>query len=419
MTLRYSKQKIEAALQLLAEFQAASFPHTDSTKAIEDLAALLQETSKNINTTPSSSLTAQTEMEATGLIAQILELLGVISNSANVRNSFEIHGPVHDLVSRLLGDDKVKFIVSFEWNYIPYTYPQTHPCLPSFVIIGLPASEASNALVLPVIGHELGHSLWNKENFLSQFEANVTNSIIDQIKGPYRPRYNAIFNRFGINADQCDDYKNVGTWSDAADYAFRQIEEIFSDFAGLFIFGGGYLDSFEYLLSPALSPERTPYYPPDLLRAEYLRDYAAKIGVAVEADFQSRFERQVSPFRSDSNAQLQMDLADVASSALIYTIADRVFNTCKHRGILPPSDIETGAVLEMFLMGVPAEQTAGFGAILNAGWSAFKSPIFMAGANDQSRMAAINELVLKSVEVFEIERMTERGPKKKPDKARA
>lgn len=413
MTLRYSRLKIEAALQLLAEFEAAAFPHTDSTKAVEELKTLLRETSNQINTNFSSLLAVQTEMEATVLIAEILELLGVISNSANVRNSFEIHGPVHDLVSRLLTDKQVNFIISFEWNYIPYTYPQNHPCLPSFVIIGLTASEASNALVLPVIGHELGHSLWRKGDFKSHFEADINKSIINSIKGPLKTRYEAIFSRFGISADKCDDYLNIGTWSDAADYAFRQIEEMFSDFTGLFIFGGGYLDSFEYLLSPAVSPERTPDYPPDLVRAEYLRDYAAKIGVAVGVDFVSRFERQISPFRADSNDQLQMDLADVASYALTSSIADHVFNTCTNRGIQPPSDAATKSIQEMFLLGVPAEQTAGFGAILNAGWSAFKDATFMRGVSDAVRMAAINELVLKSVEVFEIERMTKGGPKTK------
>ncbi|ANT49202.1 hypothetical protein A6B35_04250 [Mesorhizobium amorphae CCNWGS0123] len=67
----------------------------------------------------------------------------------------------------------------------------------------------------------------------------------------------------------------------------------------------------------------------------------------------------------------------------------------------------------MFLLGVPAEQTAGFGAILNAGWSAFKNASFMPKNNDADRIAAINELVLKSIEVFEIERMTKRDPKAK------
>jgi hypothetical protein len=416
MTLRYSIQKIEAALRLLGEFESASFPHADSTNAIQDLRQLLVETRKELASNVSSALGRQTEMQATSLIAEILELLGVISNSANVRNSFEIHGPVRDLVSRLLLDKNANFIISFEWDYIPYTYPQTHPCLPSFVIIGLPASEASNALVLPVIGHELGHSLWRKENFRPQFEAGVTQAIIDSIKGKFKSRYENLFN---IKADKCDDYDYIDTWGDAAEYAFRQVEELFSDFTGLYIFGESYLDSFEYLLSPALSQERVPEYPSTTLRAEYLQTYASKLGVSAPLDFSNRFEQELSPFRPNSKNRLQMDLADEASSILLPDIVDSVLDTCKNRGVLPPSKMETDGILEKFLLGVPAEQTSGLGVILNAGWIAFKSEAFMELASDSVRMAAINELVLKSVEVFEIERMTTRGSKTKRPQASA
>jgi hypothetical protein len=32
--------------------------------------------------------------------------------------------------------------------------------LPDLMFIGLPACEADNALIVPLTGHELGHSLW-------------------------------------------------------------------------------------------------------------------------------------------------------------------------------------------------------------------------------------------------------------------
>ena len=177
MTLRYSRQKIEAALQLLSEFKASRFPHTDSTLAVEILASILSLTNDQFNTLSSTALTNQTEMEATALIDDILGLLGIISNSANVRNSFEIQGPVLDLAKRLLADNNAKLIISFEWKYIPFTYPQNHPNLPSFVIIGMPASEASNALVLPGIGHELGHSLWRRDKCRDHFEPEINQAI--------------------------------------------------------------------------------------------------------------------------------------------------------------------------------------------------------------------------------------------------
>jgi hypothetical protein len=358
-------------------------------------------------------------MEATALIDDILGLLGIISNSANVRNSFEIQGPVLDLAKRLLSDDKANLIISFEWKYIPFTYPQNHPNLPSFVIIGLPASEASNALVLPVVGHELGHSLWRKDNCLDHFEPEINRAITEAIKGPLRAEYNRIFRPFGITADQCDGYDYLWTWQDAADHCFRQVEEIFSDFVGLALFGTSYLDSFEYLLSPALSTERDPEYPADATRAGYLEDHAGRVGVTVAGSYKALFSPQKSPFHPSRNAHFQLTLADIASDTLVTSIADHVAQLCEKREVKPPNTSETAQILDNFLLGVPAERTSGLGPILNAGWSAFKKPEFMKGDSDTDRMKTLNELILKSVEVYEIERMTGHGFKEKPSSKRS
>jgi hypothetical protein len=339
-----------------------------------------------------------------------LGLLGIISNSANVRNSFKIHGPVSDLAKRLLSDD-AKLIISFEWKYIPFTYPQTHPNLPAFVIIGLPASEAANALVLPVVGHELGHSLWRVEKSRARFEPEVNQAIIQAIKSAtFCSDYSRLFN---ISADECGEYRNIWTWEDAADYCFRQVEEIFSDFVGLSLFGMSYLDSFEYLLSPALSTERDPGYPADGTRAQYLEDNASRVGVTVTASYKTLFAPQNTPFHPDRNAHFQMRLADAASETIVQSIADYVARLCTNRGVQPPENTETQDILENFLKGVPAEDTKGLGPILNAGWAAFKSEQFMATYTDSERMKTIHELILKSVEVYEIERMTNHGAKKK------
>lgn len=414
MTLRYSKQKIEAALQLLSEFNATRFPHTDSTLAVEILARILSLANNQFNAPSSAALTTQTEMQATALIDDVLGLLGIISNSANVRNSFEIHGPVLDLAKRLLSDNNAKLIISFEWKYIPFTYPQNHPNLPSFVIIGMPASEASNALVLPAIGHELGHSLWLRDRCRDHFEPGINQAIIQAIKGRLRKEYNRLFRKsFNVTADDCDDYKNLWTWAEGADYCFRQIEEIFSDFVGLSLFGTSYLDSFEYLLSPALSTERVPEYPAVATRAQYLEDNAARVGVTVAGQYKTLFASQDSPFDPKRNEHFQMILADDASDSLVISVADHVARLCASRGVHPPEVTETKQSLNNFLMGVPAEHTTGLGPILNAGWSAFKNQEFMPGYSDPNRIKTISELILKSVEIYEIERMTDHGAKKK------
>ena len=126
-------------------------------------------------------------------------------------------------------------------------------------------------------------------------------------------------------------------------------------------------------------------------------------------DYQSRFAAQSSPFHRDSRSQLQMDLADAASEALGSKVADYVYSACKAREVTTPGDTATKAILANFMLGVPAQNTLGVGPILNAGWAAFKNTDFMKGYTDDSRKSAVNELVLKSIEVFEIERITSSG----------
>ena len=58
---------------------------------------------------------------------------------------------------------ETRLILSSEWDYSPFMYDQITD-LPSFVFIGLPACESANPLLLPLAGHELGHSVWVKND---------------------------------------------------------------------------------------------------------------------------------------------------------------------------------------------------------------------------------------------------------------
>ncbi|MGE0459066.1 MAG: hypothetical protein AB7O56_12790, partial [Bauldia sp.] len=235
------------------------------------------------------------------------------------------------------------------------------------------------------------------------------------IRGPLRTEYQR---HFRIDPDLCYVLDNLWTWEEASDYCFRQVEELFSDFTGLLIFGSSYLDAFEYLLSPSLSPERHPDYPPVAVRAEYLRTYASVVGASAPSAFESLFFKEASPFNPRTKSSFQVTLADTATKQLVSEVATYVAALGNKRGIRPPDQGETLTIMKDFSTGVPAQNTTGVGAILNAGWAAFKDSRFMGSSPDSDRMNTINELVLKSVEVFEIERMTRRGAKTKRAKAR-
>lgn len=99
--------------------------------------------------------------EANFLITRATSISGIIIRSTSVRNAFELYLPFLDVCKALVGNS-AKLILSSEWQYIPFTYPQNIQELPDFIFIGLPASESDNALVFPCAGHELGHSVWQK-----------------------------------------------------------------------------------------------------------------------------------------------------------------------------------------------------------------------------------------------------------------
>lgn len=353
-------------------------------------------------------LSKETQIEAAVLISEVLELLGVIANSANIRNGFEVHGPILQLARRLVSDAAAKLIITFEWKYMPYTYPQSHPYLPTFVIIGLPASEASNALVLPAVGHELGHLLWAKTDAATQLTPKIKDHIIGLISSKYRDPYKVLFN---LDAEAAVELQNLWTWEKATEFCKQQVEEIFCDLTGLFLFGRCYLDCFDYLLSPTLSPDRDPEYPAVKLRAAALLRNGAKLNITVDEKFVDRFSEQKSPYEDWEEEALHLRLADEVASLLADSLADHVFDLCSQQGLKPPDDAGASKVAKDFLAGIPAERTSGLGMILNAGWLVFQSPEFMKDDPDPKRIAALNELVLKSIEIFEVEGMMNDAPK--------
>jgi hypothetical protein len=408
VTTRYSIQKVRSALELVREFQAFEFPHPDSKEAATALSNILEELA-NVLTGSTAELDEQTRAEATLTVSDVLDLLGVITNSANVRNAFEVHGPFLALASKLLVDKDTRLILSFEWKYVPYTYPKSHPLLPNFVIIGLPASEASNALVLPAVGHELGHSLWRAKALENEFTPKINRQVLDLIKTSYRAVYEKHFDSTLV--DKADELTNQHVWERPVELARMQLEEIFCDFVGLFLFGESYLDSFEYLISPTLSPERDPEYPSVRQRAKFLSDNSNKFAVTAANDFALRFSEQQFPYDSSTLEAQELMIADNVASSLVAETAAKVQSLCQQSGLSLAEDSEPSRILKEFCAAVPAEKAGSLGAILNAGWLAYKDNNFLPKTDEPVRLKFLNELVLKTIEIYEIENMVRNVPK--------
>jgi hypothetical protein len=287
MTVEHSSIKLDATIKLAQEFSASIFPHRDSTYAVEQLLDQLSLVREKLRAAETDQLIKAAELQAAAIISDALETLGIIANSANVRNAFEVHGPVLELARMLLENIDVRLILTFEWKYIPYALPVIPGNMKDIVVIGLPASEASNALVLPMVGHELGHLLWGAKRMTDEITDMVTKKARDLSETSFRDRAEALS---GGATDKSDLDKLIDL-SVTVDWSIRQVEEIYCDFAGLYMFGQSYLDCFEYMLDPPPMQQRDPEYPSIKQRASYLQDHGATYRVDGQG-FAEKFAEQ-------------------------------------------------------------------------------------------------------------------------------
>jgi hypothetical protein len=397
--------KVESALQLLRESQRVKFPHPDASEAVQHLIDHL-ETIKSDIVSEGDALSEITSHSAVDAIALTLMGLGLILNSANVRNALELHQPILALSRQVLGR-KVNLILTYEWEYEPFTYSyQSYRLLKEFLFIGLPASEAQNALILPVTGHEIGHSLWRDEKALAtKYELLATEKIstfLTQNTGHLKiiaPTAKIVSSNLFVETNGKEIRKAV----------VRQCEEVFCDLIAATLFGYSYLRVFEYFLSTPLVRERDIYYPDLKSRSRYLDHFSSSLGVAVPANYESRFPVE----RVDSKDRVfgsLVTIADEVREELFSTIVDDVKYYLVHRNFHPPAQGYVDNVVEAFKDHVPAENVGDIGAILNGAWqlldahSQSGAALFLPDAVEHQRIASLNELILKSVEILEIER---------------
>jgi hypothetical protein len=100
-------------------------------------------------------------------------------------------------------------------------------------------------------------------------------------------------------------------------------------------------------------------------------------------------------------------LADEAVSDVIDQLIKRAGTEIANAGIDLPSSTECQRILARFRAVVPAERCHGLSEILNAAWLAYEDPSLWSTIPQVSRSRDRNlrELVLKNIEVFEIEQI--------------
>lgn len=417
-SFRHALAKLARASDQLVSLQSDQTPNRDTDFALSQIHVVfdrLRNLARAVEGSADTDLMSAVAADITKQIAIHLPLLGFIRRSSNVRNAFEFYGPIVLLARQLLGED-TRFIHSSEWNYSPFTYPRLYEHLEDFVLIGLPASESSNALILPLCGHELGHHIWRKKNIHSQFAQRIVGGVVDQIVA----RRDTVEKYIPVlkGADKkklLSDIVLRAAWDPARVWALRQAEEVFCDFMGVRIFGESFLYAYEYLVAPELGSHRTPFYPSSYDRAMYLEETARSREVSVPADYAKQFRAET--FRGTPGQQLLLSIADEVVRRAVADLADAAWTFCANVGVpeLSPSDSSFDAIA----LCLPPEN-ARLSEIMNGAWRANldESLWTQQPKRKQNKSRILNDLVLKALEVIEANELWARPQSRTRSRAR-
>lgn len=128
-----SLRRIDATIHTIQTLKDSEFPYSHSEEALLEVEKIFSVTRRALTQARDSNdeiNKKQISEEALKRLFIYIPLLGFILRSTNVRNAFEIHGPLLRLSQSLLGD-KTKLVLSSEWEYSPMTYssvPQIPLC---------------------------------------------------------------------------------------------------------------------------------------------------------------------------------------------------------------------------------------------------------------------------------------------------
>ncbi|HUY32087.1 MAG TPA: hypothetical protein VMV69_04845 [Pirellulales bacterium] len=416
-SLEFAIGRLNAFLAEVQRLDECEFPYEHSQVALHRIRDLFDNKLALLQSFDSKSDPAIVKQQCTLSLSALFDyvpLLGFILRSTNVRNAFEVFGPLLRLARDLLepGVDKSKcqtrLVLSSEWDYSPFVYGEI-PDLPGFVLIGLPAPESSNPLLIPLAGHELGHAVWQKADYHTAITPCIKTHMLDVIRSRWKEFQAALPSPKGAPVALADLTTNmfcVQFWQQCVPWALRQAEESYCDFVGIRIFGESYLHAFAYILSPSTEGERSLVYPNMRKRVSNLLDAASSYGVPVPPHYLDMFDDLANPNLIQSNAFL-LSVADSVLDKMKADLIDRAVADVNASSLKLPSQSESDRIFCRFLYVVPAENCKSLADILNAGWRAhFQSDLWDGIPHvRRHRERNLKELVLKNFEVYEIEQI--------------
>jgi hypothetical protein len=409
LDVEFAKEKVNAVLRQITYLKTVDFPYDEPKAALDLLEALYEGDLVRLDSLDPGTdpdVRQQTCAHCNLQVAKYQTVLGFVLRATNVRNAFEIYDPLLSLCKQVYGP-QAKLILSSEWSFSPFTYPAVFKDLPDLMFIGLPACEAGNALIVPLTGHELGHSLWRMPPAVSSADfTNLKQLLQNQLVTAFTGDWTNFLRIFKITYDPSELLQNLflrNIWVQSFRFAFRQAEELFCDLLGLRLFGEGFLYSFMYVICPNLG-DRAPHYPPLASRVNTLANGCSAFRIDLPADFGSYFsEPRCSYLSSEENFIVRM--ADVAVDALAQDLVTTVDRHIAAAGPTLPSNAERDRIAKQFKSLSPASQANSLADIINAGWQIRLNPTSWEafGFDEATARTTLSDLVYKTVEVLEYE----------------
>jgi hypothetical protein len=393
LRLASARRRVRAFLDQIRQLETSDFPHGDAREALTFIREYFETRQNLLRSMPDSvadSVADDVCLNTNRRLADYTVVLGFILRSTNVRNAFEIHFPLRRLVQHAVSPD-ARLIMSSEWNFVPFTYPMTLDLLPDFVLVGGPAPESDNPLIIPLAGHEIGHSAW-RSHLVKDTVSTIALAGIDAALDRHPNRRDALVAELAHSGHDIVYLQNACLFT-----AMRQLEEVFCDHFGLGVFGEAFLYAYDYFLAPG-GGQRTAGYPSARDRVRYLVDGARALGIEPEPRLFSSWQ--------DSAPRLTMEtevlfFADQAVNDCVDLVRTTAFGILKDKGILPPDPDVVTRVEGAFGAKVPDGDGATLAEIVTAGWRYLRAKGGLSAVTDLDEHDMLGELMLKSIEVSE------------------
>lgn len=402
--LDFAKARFDAAIQEIQRLKHYEFPYPHIKEALNALEELFQQRRSKLDTISPKSTPDVAKNACQHSLAYLFRFtpyLGFVVRATNIRNAFELYPPLMRLARRALGP-KTKLLLSSEWDYSPFIYlPQKE--LSNFVVIGVPSYESSNALLIPLAGHELGHSIWNQQSLASRFKPKLEQAVLEAIQTLHWNDFEAYCPQATKTTLSIDIFVREA-WLPILAMATRQLEEIYCDVMGIRLFSESYLNAFAYLLAPGLPSEQSLNYPEILKRVRYLEEAAKKLGVVSPEGYTDLFQSQ--PLPANPVFKLFSVISGSATEGMVGDLVNEIIQFAGNQHLPERREEEVTRIKDDFSRIMPCEGNSELCNIVNAGWQIYLdskiwSGVFQLQRVDRGRV--LNDLLLKSCEVAEYE----------------